>query len=95
MKLPLVLVEWDDAWVRADEPITMADVGSTHQPMVIHTLGWLLRDDDKGISLANEYYDETYRGRTFIPRAMVRKMTTFALTRPRAKREPKVTEVSV
>lgn len=67
----------------------MADVAVAHKPMVIHTLGYLLREDDVGVSLANEYYDEdeTYRGRTFVPRAMVISIKRYRLTTER-KRKP-------
>lgn len=85
-ELPLVVIEWDDAWVKADEAIVLSDVSATHKPLTVTTIGWLLREDDAGVSVANEIYDETYRGRTFIPKAMVRKLTRFALTKPRTKK---------
>lgn len=84
--LPLVVVEWDDAWVKADEAVVMSEIHHTHKPTAVTTIGWLLREDEAGVSIANEYYDETYRGRTFIPKAMVRKLTRFALSRPRKRR---------
>lgn len=85
-KLPLVVVEWNDAWIDGADPVTLADVAASHKPKVIVTLGYVLRDDDIGLSLANEYYEDesTYRGRTFIPRSMVKKVTTYKLSRPRA-----------
>lgn len=85
--LPLVLVEWNDAWGKGEEPVTLSDVAATHQPTVIHTLGWVLLEDEDGISLANEYYLDTYRGRTFIPRVLVRSVTPFSLTKPRKRKE--------
>lgn len=84
--LPLVLVEWLDAWVRADVPVTLEDVGQSHKPEIIHTLGWILRDDEAGISLANEFYDDTYRGRTFIPRAMIKTVIPYNLSKKRVKK---------
>lgn len=90
MNLPLVIVIWNDAHVEADLPITLETVGETHKPMVIRTMGWVLRDDEIGISLANEHYEGTYRGRTFIHRPMVISTTPYALTRPRQKRKPKL-----
>lgn len=84
--LPLVVVVWDDAWVRADEPLVLNEVSASHKPMTVHTIGWLLMEDERGVSVANEFYEETYRGRTFIPRAMVRTVTKFALAKPRKKR---------
>lgn len=90
--LPLVMVSWNDAWIRAEEPVTLPDVAATHKPMLIHTLGYLLREDEHGVSLANEYYDEegTYRGRTFIPRAMILSVEHHTLTKPRKPRKPRV-----
>lgn len=84
-KLPLVVVEWDDAWADSTEPVMLNEVGAEHKPMPIVTIGWLLRDDDAGVSIAPEYYKhaDTYRGRTFIPRGMVRTVTTFRLTKPK------------
>jgi hypothetical protein len=89
--LPLVLVEWDDAWIN-EVSVTLEDVGASHKPTTVHTLGWLLREDDVGVSLANEHYDATYRGRTFIPRAMVREVTRFTLTKPRPRKTAKQAE---
>jgi len=92
LKLPLVLVSWNDAWIDGTDPVNPADVAASHKPKVIHTLGWLLRDDDVGVSLANENYDEdtTYRGRTFIPRAMIQSVSAFTLAKKRAKKAPNV-----
>jgi hypothetical protein len=84
--LPLVVVEWDDAW-QTETPATLRDF--VHKPERITTIGWLMKDDEVGVQLANEFYDDTYRGRTFIPRAMVVKVTPYALTKPRAKRPVK------
>ena len=86
MTLPLVVVVWDDAWVKADEPVVMSEVAATHDPTTVHTIGWLLREDEKGVQLANEYYDDTYRGRTFIPRAMIKSLDRFVLTKPRQRK---------
>ena len=85
---PFVEVVWNDAWVRADEPVTLADVAASHKPMVIHTLGYLLREDEVGVSLANEFYDEdgTFRGRTFIYRPMLISVKPYRP--PRKPRKP-------
>lgn len=85
--LPLVIVEWNDAWGKAEESVTLADVAATHHPTVIYTLGWVLFEDDKGISLANEHYLDIYRGRSFIPRELIRSVTPFTLTKPRKKKD--------
>lgn len=85
--LPLVLIEWLDANT-GNEPVDADNVGSLHKPWVIHSLGWVLQDDEIGITIVTEYYDSTYRGRTFIPRGMVQSLTPFTLSRPRKKHSP-------
>jgi hypothetical protein len=81
-KLPLVLVEWDDAWTD-HEPITEYAAGIAHGPERLRTLGWVLKEDDVGITVVNEFYGDEYRGRTFIPRGMVRSVTRYTLQKPR------------
>jgi len=90
----LVSVVWRDAWVDGNEPILLKEAHLKHKPLIVTTLGWLLIDDQDGVSLANEKYEEdsgldTYRGRTYIPREMVLKVTPFKKPRkPRKKAEP-------
>ena len=83
--IPLVIVEWLDAWTN-ELGVTIEDVGASHKPMRVQTIGWLLKDDEIGVQLANEFYDDSYRGRTFIPRAMVRSVTHHVLAKPRRAR---------
>lgn len=87
---PLVIVEWLDAWQDQDNFATAHGIKATHEPMPIQTIGWLLQDDEVGISLANEQSTDeghdVFRGRTFIPRAMVKSTTPYQLTKPRRKR---------
>jgi len=83
--LPLVLVEWDDA-CHFDSGATMRDVLSSHKPERVTSLGWVMVDDSVGIMLATEFYDDMYRGRTLIPREMVRKVTPVKLARPGVRR---------
>lgn len=84
--LPLVIVQWDDAWTN-EMGVTVEDVRSSHKPMPVQTIGWLLLDDEVGVSLANEHFDDgSYRGRTFILRSMVRAMTHHTLVKPRQKK---------
>lgn len=88
VNLPLVVIEWDDAWIDATEPISLSEVHVQHRPKVIVTLGYLLLSDSIGVSVAAEYYkdEDVYRGRTFIPRAMVRSVKPYKLTKPRKPR---------
>lgn len=69
-KLPLVLVVWDDASFD-HEPVTEESVDGVHHPTIVSTLGWVLRDNERGMTVVTEFYDGSYRGRTFIPRAMI------------------------
>lgn len=91
MEKPIfILLSWDDAWVDGTATVTLKDVGETHKPEVIETAGWLLKADDMGVSLANERCaDGSYRGRTFVPKAMVRKITYCDLIKPRKPRAKK------
>jgi hypothetical protein len=81
--LPLVLVRWDDANTGGDDVVTLDNVDSLHKPTVVHTLGWLMKRDEKGLTLVNEFYDDCYRGRTYIPAGMVLDVTEFKLTKTR------------
>lgn len=82
-KLPLVVVKWNDAWVKGDAPVVMSEVKHEHKPMPVTTIGWLLLDDEIGVQIANEFYDDAYRGRTFIMRSMVVSVTHHTLAKPR------------
>jgi hypothetical protein len=78
--LPLVIVEWLDAWTN-ELGVTVEDVGASHKPMRVQTIGWLLKDDEVGVSLASEHFDDgSYRDRTFIFRPMVVRVILFAPT---------------
>lgn len=88
-----VVCLWDDAWIDANEPMNMIDVETKHKPLRIKTTGWLLKDDDMGISLAAERYldatqHDVFRTFTFIPRAMIVSITPVSLSK---KRKPKAT----
>ena len=74
-----VQVVWSDAY--ADKPSKAWTVDEiTHEDkdnLPVVTRGWLLKEDDKGVSLAPETYYSTedqkwqYRGRTFILKSMI------------------------
>lgn len=88
--LELVLVRWLDAWQDTDNFSTAHGIQQTHAPLVVETLGWIIQDDEQGISIVNEKSkqdgSDTYRGRTFIPRAMVQNVTPYKLVKPRKAR---------
>lgn len=85
--LPLVVVTWNDAWTKEDG-VAIDDVRMHHAPIVVTTIGYLLLQDEVGVSIANEYYDDIYRGRTFIPGGMVRSVTPYKLSKPRTPKTP-------
>ena len=82
-RLPLVLCIWEDANVGGDDAVSLDNVESFHKPTIVHTLGWLLKQDDRGVTIVNEYYDSTFRGRTFVPAKMLLSVTTYNLAKPR------------
>lgn len=89
-KHSIVIVVWEDAWQDQENFTTAHGIKSTHEPMIVETMGHLIQEDDVGVSVANERSTQdgkdVFRGRTFIPRAMVRSVTPFNLTKPRKKR---------
>jgi hypothetical protein len=86
---PLVEVVWGDAWGEADDEVSLDDVASTHTPTIMHTVGWLVHQDEIGVSIFNEKYDSrpSYRGRTFILASMIKSITP--LPGQRKRRSPK------
>lgn len=92
--IPLVIVEWLDAWTN-EMGVTVEDVRATHKPMNVRTIGWLLLNDEVGVSLANEHFDDgSYRGRTFILKCMVVSVTPYNLTKPKPPRQRKPVEMT-
>lgn len=87
----LVIVTWHDAWADHDNFTSAHGLAQTHEPMVVESLGWVIQDDANGISIVNEKSIEDgsaiYRGRTFIPRAMIQKVVPYKLSKPRHKAE--------
>ncbi len=80
-KLPFVMVEWFDA-VDWESPVALSEVASRHRPEEVVSIGWLLKEDEIGVTLACEYYDETYRRTEFIPRINIIRVNHFRLTKP-------------
>lgn len=72
-KVRLVAVTWRDAH-GSDGVFSEKD----HAPVLMTTVGWLLCKDANGVSIANERHEDgSYRGQTFIPAAMVKKIRTI------------------
>lgn len=70
---PFAFVLWNDAHSPAATEVYDAEsVQAVHGSLPIITGGWVLRNDDRGITVAGEYCGGTeYRGVTFVPKAMV------------------------
>lgn len=89
----LVILSWNDAHTDVAE-FSMAELNDRHKPMVIETVGWLLRADTEfGVSLANEKTGpDTFRGFTFVPNGMINSLKPFKNPRKRKpKSEPTLT----
>lgn len=67
----IVAVRWNDAHASAGDLIDAETIAAAHRPSVVTTIGWLMRDDDAGVSLCVESTDFGFRGHTFIPRSCV------------------------
>jgi hypothetical protein len=89
---PLVTVKWNDAHTAEATQYAPSDV--PHAPLVIETVGWLLREDASGVSLANERLDNSqYRGYTFVPAGMIVSITPIIKPRPKRARSEVKNEV--
>lgn len=68
----LVIVTWNDA---CGSTTKVYDEARDHQATVMQTVGWLLKADHQGVSIACESYIEEgiaqWRGHTFIPLGML------------------------
>lgn len=91
MKPQLACVLWNDA--HSDSSM-FSEQDMEHKPYRFTTVGFLVRSDDVGISLAQEIgEDGRYRDHTFIPRLMVqREWIIGPLRTPRKPRQTPPTE---
>jgi hypothetical protein len=76
MKKRLSVVIWDDAHSTIDE-LDADGIRAGHRPNTVHTYGYIVVSDEKGVSIAGEWLpatqgEDTYRNITFILRSMVR-----------------------
>ena len=70
---PLVVVTWRDAHGSATEVHTEHDLD--HKPLVMTTYGCLLRQDEVGITVANEWCGKgEWRGLTFVPAELIERV---------------------
>lgn len=72
--LSLVLVRWRDAWFDFEQPSS-----GWREQYVVHTVGFLVRETDDVVSVAQERLParEGYRAITHIPRGVVESVTTL------------------
>jgi hypothetical protein len=73
---PPVVVWWDDAWGE-DKTIAVSDID--HEPILTYTLGWLLREDHRGVTISMDSYPDPeekdhVRNYAFIPKGMIVKI---------------------
>lgn len=89
MTYPLVQITWNDAYSPgAGDVINTDNIKELHTTMPIKTVGWELRNDEAGITLAAESCgDGDYRGGTFIPKAMVEHREVLRVVKPRRRKE--------
>lgn len=92
-KLPLVCVVWNDAHGSAIGEYTVAEAKRDfHKPAPVHSFGLLVSDDAEGVTICMDDTSqpsepaETYRGLSFIPRAMVVDVIPQPMPRRRASR---------
>lgn len=80
-----VEVTWADAH---GSDGTISDYEVDHKPYIYTTLGYFVRSDDVGVSVAHEVgEDGRFRQVTFIPRKMVLKETIFSKQRKKPSNE--------
>jgi len=72
---PLVLVRWRDAWFDADQQ----DTKDWRVEYVVHTVGYLIREEKGILSVASEVLPEGdgFRAVTHIPKAIILSITTL------------------
>jgi hypothetical protein len=83
---PLVLVEWHDAWFDFDLP----DVGERRADYLVRTVGFLVAEDPRFLSLAQEVLPEGegFRAVTHIPVAIVERVQRLTPRGPEAAYTP-------
>lgn len=90
---PLVRVSWLDAHSGANYLTEYSADDIPHGPAHAYTVGYMIRNDEKGITVMGEFFpdDAQFRGRTFIPAGMVLgvdKLRIASKPKPRANAAP-------
>lgn len=77
---PFVRVFWKDAH---SDQTQYAEGEIPHSAILIESRGWLLRQDETGVTIFSERLDDagriTWRGRSFIPAGMIDRIETGQL----------------
>lgn len=94
-----VTCTWLDAWADPVDDVSLEKAAEKHKPLEMETRGWLLVDNEVGISLFVERTADrdSYRGRTFIPKGMIKSVEDFPPIKKRRKPRaaPTIAEVKV
>ena len=89
-KIPFVQVVWEDAWGTPVEDLSIKEVPDKHVACVKTTRGWLLLENEKGLSLSSERYceegEDRYVGRSFIPTKMIVSITPLRVSEQKKKK---------
>lgn len=93
-----VVVIWNDAKATLEE-LTIDEIKAMHKPDKIHTQGYIIVDDETGISIAGEWLpgnrtsdDDSYRSVSFIPKGMIQEVIQFAKPKSRRDKNEKLAE---
>jgi hypothetical protein len=73
-KPDLVIVEWEDAWGESGwRNLAIAEEG--HGASLVTSVGFVIKGDNKGLSLAYGLSGNGMLSQNFIPRKMIKKIT--------------------
>ena len=87
------VVVWDDAHGEAGHELTTADdIEKYHKGARYQSYGWVLRSDERGVTLVSEWCpdDGSYRATMWVPRGMVVEERVLRLVGPTKPRKPKI-----
>ncbi len=97
-KCPLVCVVWYDAHTLQAGEYTLEEIDdSFHEPALIHTYGLLVRDNEKGVTIAQEWTNPedsnpTYRTLGFVPKGMIKEVIHLKLAKAKKKAPQTLTQ---
>lgn len=81
-------VFWNDAHsLGSTDQVELEDLKKLHGTVPIITAGWIVRDDEVGVSVCSEFLGGTsFRNSTFIPKALVVYVQYLKVSSPRVKK---------